>query len=177
LSRSVEMIRLLAILFVTWFSASCANLNNQSSRSEHLRVSLRRQGESTPTIVQVDGNRWTISVPDSQTDSGAIRNSPKFWRAVRQIELSRFDGFHVDPYCPDYRWEVRAVLDHASPIDGSGTHFGADGELFDDWNRLSSILDQAIGLDIDLRVDRTLYEKHAETILAPWERYGIAPQP
>jgi hypothetical protein len=68
------------------------------------------------------------------------------------------------------------VLDHASPIDGSGTHFGANGELFDDWNRLSSLLDQAIGLDIDMRVDRALYEKQEAAIVPPWERDGLVPQ-
>jgi hypothetical protein len=170
------MIRLLFIIFVAWFSVSCANINDQSSRSERLRVSLRRQGESTPTVVQVDGNRWTISAADSQTDAGSIRNSQKFWHEVRKFEVSRFDGSHVDPYSPDYRWELSAVLNHANPIDGSGTHFGAHGELFDDWNRLSTLLDRAIGPRIDLRVDRTLYEKQEEEIVPPWVRYGIAPK-
>jgi len=92
---------------------------------------------------------------------------------VRDIDLIQFDGSYVDPYSPPYQWELRATLGHAKSIDGIGTHFGTDGALFDCWNELSILLNQVIHLEVDLTVNRVLYEELDKAIIPAWEQYGL----
>ena len=168
-----KMIQWLSILFSIALMSSCAPIHSSWQESDLLQVSLKRPGEAAPTNVSIEGSDWLVTFPNGRSEEGRLKKPSVFWDIIHTHDLMRLNGSHVDPYSPDYQWKLRAAYNHANSIDGSGTHFGANGDLFDIWNGLASILDRMIAIDLNLHVSRSLYEEQSEAIIPPWERYNL----
>ncbi len=167
----------LSTLFSVVLMTSCASIHSSWQGNDRLYVSLKRPGEFVPTKVSIMGSDWEVTLPNGRSADGRLQSPSVFWDSIRTHDLARLNGSHVDPYSPDYQWELRAVIEQADQVEGSGTHFGAKGDLFDIWNGLASLLERMIATDIDLNVSRSLYEQESEAIIPPWDRYNLLKQP